>query len=416
MTTETIEKPAIARTAATPRRRPRIVVLQRIAAAIAIFLAVLALTAALLPSSFWRWLIIHEASSATGRPVTIDGKVTVHLFSSHPQLVVEGLSIGNAKWAAAQDMLSIKKFEATLSLKSLLGFHLLFPLVAIDTPVINIERDASGRANWEPGGSPAPTDSRAAAPLHLPVIQQLILTNGSLNAVDRVRKLTFNGRVSVQENQNAADNHALKLRGSGKLNGKPFQLILDGEPLIGVQPSKPYGFTTTVTAADIKLSARASISHPFNLAALRAEFQLSGSDLADVYYLTGLAMPNTAPYEVSGTLVRDNLRFTIDDFRGKLGGSDVSGKLGIDTSLKRPRLTATLISKQLNLKDMAAPLGTQATPESKSNTLARPAPPAAAAAAASPANSRHTCCCLTRTYRFSACAQWMPMCGSKLRR
>jgi hypothetical protein len=384
VTTETIEKPEIAPPPAIAQRSRAVVILRRIAAAIAILVAILVMTAALLPSSFWRWLIIHEVSSATERPVKIDGNVRVHLFTSHPQLVVEGLSVGNAKWAAAQDMLSVRKFEATLSLKSLLGFHVVFPLVAIDTPVISIERDASGRGNWETGGAPPPPNSRAAAPLHLPVIQELNLINGSLNAVDRVRKLTFNGRVSVQENQNAADNHALKLRGSGKLNGKPFQLVLDGEPLIGVQPSKPYGFTTTVTAADIKLSARASISHPFDLAALRAEFHLSGSDLADVYYLTGLAMPNTAPYDVSGTLVRDKLRFTVDDFRGKLGGSDVSGKLGIDTSKKRPKLTANLVSKQLNLKDMAAPLGTQATPARKSDSLARPAPPDAAAGAQPP--------------------------------
>jgi AsmA family protein len=392
VTTDTIEKPEIAPPAAKPSRprRPR-VVLRRIAAAIGILLASIVAAAALLPDSFWRWFIIHEVSSATGRRVGIDGHVTVHFFTPHPQLLVEGLSLGNANWAAAQDMLSVKKFEATLSLKSLLGFHLVFPRVVIDTPVINIERDASGRANWELRRTvSAPANAPAATPLHLPVIQELDLTHGSLNAVDRVRKLTFNGHVSVQEKQNAADNHALKLRGSGKLNGRPFQLLLDGEPLIGVEPSKPYGFAITVTAADIKLSARASISHPFDLAALQAEFHLSGSDLADVYYLTGLALPNTAPYDVSGTLVRDNLRFKVDDLRGKLGSSDVSGKLAVDTGHKRPKLTATLVSKQLNLKDMAAPLGTEATPARKSDTLARPAAPAGATAAAAGTAAEHS--------------------------
>ena len=351
----------------------------RIALALGILIVFLVVAAALVPASFWRWLIVHEVSSATGRPTRIAGNVTVHLFSFNPELSVEGLSIANPEWAGPRDMLSVKKFDATLSLKSLLRFHLIFPQVTIDTPAIDVQRDSSERANWDfsRAGNHEVSHS-AGAPLHLPVIQQLSLTNGTLTAVDRVRKLSFNGQVSVAETQNSADNHALKLRGSGTLNGKPFQLNLDGEPLIGVQPSKPYGFDLSVTAADIKLSAHTNIPHPFDLAALQAKFHLSGSDLADVYYLTGLALPNTPPYDVSGTLVRDKLRFTADDFRGKLGSSDVSGNLSIDTARERPKLTATLVSKQLNLADLAAPLGTEATPARKSSTLATTTPAAVA--------------------------------------
>jgi AsmA family protein len=358
----------------SPHRNPR-TVLKRAAAAVGLLALLVGVVVAFLPSAFWRWLIIHEVSSATGRPVTIDGDVRVRLFSLTPQVSVEGLAVGNAPWADGKKLLSVKKLEATLSLKSLLRFHVIFPQVTIDTPALDVQRDSSGRTNWDfaPVGRAKPKPT-ASAPLHLPVIQELKLTNGTLTAVDRVRKLTFNGQVSVQETQNTADSHALKLRGSGTLNAKPFRLVVDGEPLIGVDPSKPYGFETTVTAADIKLNAHASIAHPFDLAQLRANFHVSGSDLADVYYLTGLALPNTPPYDVAGTLVRDNLRFSIDDFTGKLGSSDIAGKIAIDTGRERPKLEATLVSKQLNLADLAAPLGTEATPARKSNTLARPTP------------------------------------------
>ena len=69
------------------------------------------------------------------------------------------------------------------------------------------------------------------------------------------------------------------------------------------------------------------------------------------------------------------MRFSIDDFQGKLGSSDIAGKVAVDTARERPKLTATLVSKQLDLADLAAPLGTQATPARKSNTLARPTTP-----------------------------------------
>jgi uncharacterized protein involved in outer membrane biogenesis len=375
MTTEAAERtetrpPGVRKSPIGPRR-----VVARIALVLGCVVVLILAAAVFAPASFWRWLIVHEVSRTTGRPVSIAGNVAVHLFSLNPEMTVEGLTIANPEWADSRNMVSIGKFDATLSLKSVLKFHLIFPQVTIDAPAIDFERDSSGHANWDfPPAGNGKANNSAAAPLHIPVIQQLSLANGTLTAVDRVRKLTFNGQVSVTETQNLADNHALKLRGSGKLNGKPFQLSLDGEPLIGVQPSKPYGFEAAVTAADIKLSAHATIPHPFDLAALQATFRVSGSDLADVYYLTGLALPNTPPYDVSGTLVRDQLVFKVDDFHGKLGSSDVSGNLSIDTGRARPKLTATLVSKQLNLADLAAPLGTEATPARKSNTLATPTP------------------------------------------
>ena len=346
----------------------------RIALSLGCLVVLIVMAGTLAPTSFWRWLIVHEVARATARPVSIAGNVTVHLFTLNPELTVEGLTIANPQWTDSRNMLSIGKFDATLNLGSLMRFHLIFSRVAIDAAAIDVERDSSGQANWDfPAAGDRKVNKSASTPLHIPVIRQLSLSNGTLKAVDRVRKLTFDGQVSVSETQNSADNHALKLRGSGKLNGKPFQLTLDGDPLIGVQPSKPYGFDTAVTAADIKLGAHATIPHPFDLGKLQAKFHVSGSDLADVYYLTGLALPNTPPYDVSGTLVRDQSRFKVDDFRGKLGSSDISGSLSVDTAPERPKLTATLVSTQLNLADLAAPLGTEATPARKSNTLATPA-------------------------------------------
>jgi len=204
-------------------------------------------------------------------------------------------------------------------------------------------------------------------------VRQLIVNDGALTASDAIRKLKFHGGFSISEQQkkkNAADG-ALRLRGSGELNGKPFDLRVDGGPLFEVDTSKPYGFDAAISAADIRLDAHTEILHPFDLAAVTSKFHLTGKDLADAYYLTGLALPNTPPYDVAGTAVRDQLKFRIDDFQGRLGGSDLHGKLGIDMGADRPKLTGDLESKLLDLADLAAPLGTQASPQRKSGTLDR---------------------------------------------
>jgi uncharacterized protein involved in outer membrane biogenesis len=330
----------------------------------------------LLPSSVWKSLIVRTVASETGRQAAIDGDVKLHLFSWHPSIVVEGFRLANPSWSATQEMLQVKRLEVVVSLESLLRFHLIFPKVSVEAPILALERDSSGRANWDftrPGKQPPkPANSK---PAHIPVIRQISITDGKLSASDQIKKLKFQGQVWVQEKHDVratAGETALNLRGTGSLNGKPFDLKVGGGPLTDVDPSKPYDFDVAVSAADIKLTAHTDIPHPFDLAAVRSTFEIKGQDLADVYYLTGLALPNTPPYDISGTVARDNLKFTVSDLHGTLGSSDIGGRLTIDTSLERPKLSAQLVSKQLNFADLAAPLGTQASMDQKSNTLAQP--------------------------------------------
>ena len=328
---------------------------------------------ALLPDRVWKSAIVAMASHRTHRHAGIDGEVHVHFFRWYPELSMEGFHLANADWKPGAPMLRIAKFDATVSLGSLLRFSPVFTRIRVEGPAIDLERDAENRANWDfsSPGARKPMQHDNSPPARLPVIQQLILSGGALTLSDALRKLKFKGQISVAENQSSVEDSALKVRGSGVLNGKPFDLHVDGGPLLEADPTKPYTFDAAVTAADIKLRAHTTIPHPFDLVAVTSRFELSGKDLADVYYLTGLALPNSPPYEVSGTLVRKNLIFSVDDFKGRLGTSDLGGQLKFDTAPERPQLTANLISHSLNLADLAAPLGTQVSSETKSGTLAQ---------------------------------------------
>ena len=363
----TLEEPPIR---VDPPATRRVQVLKRIALGIAIFLSILILTVLLMPASVWKRLITHVASADLGRQVAIDGGLEMHLFSWNPRVVIEGLRVANADWAPQKPMLTVQRLDVTLNLTSLLKSPLVFPRIEIDGPDIDLLRDSASRANWDfstPGAN-KPQRPGASPPVSIPVIKQFILTDGVLSASDKVRKLKFNGKIAVDESQRSGEN-ALRVSGTGLLNGRPFDLHLDGGPLINTDHERPYGFDASVTAADIKLTAHTDIAHPFDMGEVTSKFHLSGKDLADAFYLTGLALPNTPPYDLSGTAVRNGMKFRIDDFHGRLGGSDINGKVGIDTGRDRPKLTAVLNSRVLDLADLAAPLGTQATPDKKADTL-----------------------------------------------
>src|SRR5206468_7450597 len=133
--------------------------------------------------------------------------------------------------------------------------------------------------------------AKSGKPARLPLVKQLIVSDGVLNADDAIRKLKFQGGFSISEQKKNSQDSALQLHGSGELNEKPFEMRVDGGPLFEADTHKPYGFDMAITASDIKLDAHTDIPHPFDLAALSSKFHLRGRDLADAYYLTGLALP-----------------------------------------------------------------------------------------------------------------------------
>lgn len=362
-------------------RRPRsLTVAARIVAAIVVVLVVLAAVLALLPDSFWKWLIQHEIHAETGRTATIEGAVHAHVMRWNPQITIEGLSVANAPWARGVPLLSLKRLDLTVHLPSLLHGDLIIPRLIIEEPHIDIERDQGEQVNFDI----TPPEKRKAEPnkpARFPVVQQLRLTNGVLSISDAVRKLRFDGSLTVEAAADSPGIGALSVHGKGTLNDKPFELELKGDPLLEVDHDHPYAFAAMLHAADIKLDTHVVIAHPFDLASMQARFDLSGRDLADVYYLTALALPDTPPYQVSGTLQRSGNTIRIEDFRGRLGGSDIAGLIEVDTTHDRPKLTAKLTSKELRLADLGAPLGTQApmaeqaTLKPNSSPRTRKAPP-----------------------------------------
>jgi len=318
--------------------------------------AILAVALALIDWNALRPPIARIISAKIGHPTSIDGNLTAHVWSWNPTFTAEALNIKNPEWADRQPLMAVQKVTIQISLGHLLRGQLLFPRIELSSPLVNLERETTGRANWDPESSPG---KPANASPHLPAVRRLVIRDGKIHLEDRIRKLRLSGTLIADEQAHTNGNSAFQLRGAGWLNGRVFKLEANGGPLINVDPNKPYTFTMDVHAGETSLALQGSVPKPFDLAAYDAKFELSGDDLADAYYLTNLALPNTAKYRVSGTLRHSGDQFQVDDFRGTVGASDLSGKLSVSVDKNRPKLTADLTSRQLNIADLAPTLGTR---------------------------------------------------------
>jgi AsmA family protein len=302
-------------------------------------------------------------SARTGQPVRI-ATLDLDVFTLSPRAVATGLELGNPRWAGKGPMARAERVLLEVRLASLLRGDVVLPRVEILRPHVRLLRTEGGLANWPRARK---TKHPGRAP-ELPLIQQFVIDEGRLQLVDRVRNLTFDGTLDAREHASKGARRPLRVASRGQLNGKPFHFELTGGPLANLERTKPYPFEYEVAAGETRMNARGSLDRPFSFGNYQADITLSGADVADLYYLTGLALPNTPPYEVVGHVERSGSRVYLQSFTGKVGDSDIDVEAEVELDRERPLVKADVTSQSLDLDDLGVPLG--ASPSIKTGETA----------------------------------------------
>jgi uncharacterized protein involved in outer membrane biogenesis len=296
--------------------------------------------------------ISRYASGRIGRPVAIDGHLRVHLLTWTPTATVGGLRIANPPGRPG-DMTNIQQLTVSVKLTPLLRGRVILPLVQANAPKIDLFRDAQGHNNWTfKGKSPG-------EPTRLPAIRRFEINDGHLRIEDQVRHLTFIGTVASSEVVGERTVQGFRLRGDGALNKEPFRMNLIGGPLLNVDPDRPYPFDADIHAGATTVQAKGQITKPFDLGHFHTTLKVTGPDMADLFPLTGLALPTTPPYSVSGQLIRNDHDYRYEGLNGRVGDSDLHGWLGVKTgrAAHRPLLTGDLHSSVLSFSDLQTVFG-----------------------------------------------------------
>ncbi|MDP3174812.1 MAG: AsmA family protein [Phenylobacterium sp.] len=291
------------------------------------------------------------ASARMHREVAITGDLKVHLFSWSPQATANAITIADAKWAGTGRLAEVERLTVQVRLLPLLVGRVDMPVLEIVRPKVRLLRDAQGRANWDFSDG-----RKKSAPLKLPPIRRFVIADGQLAYEDRKRKLTFNGVLNATEKMGATQ-RGFAMSGKGGLNGEPFLLQVDGGPLLNIDRSKPYPFDADLRAGPTRVTARGSITKPFDFGRFQMNLTARGPDLAELYTLTGVTLPNTPPYRLSAKMTREGRVFRFAGVSGKVGDSDLFGDLSVDNSGERPFLKAGLGSRALDFDDLASVFG-----------------------------------------------------------
>jgi uncharacterized protein involved in outer membrane biogenesis len=311
-----------------------------------VVIAVIAALGAALDSGLLRGPFIRMIASRTARRIEVGGVLEMHVFSFHPRLMAERVTIGNPPWTPAGSTAKIGKLSLSIEMPGF-GHSFQIEKLEMDGAALQLARDSSGHANWQW------TDPARGNGPGLPIIRSLSMPDAHVELDDARRHLTFEGTVSAHDEKGTAA-APLRIEGTGQLNGRAVIFKIDGDPLAAADHAKPYHFNYTESSSGSRLSGDGVLPRPFDFNEIDATFHAAGADLKDLYFLTGVTLVNTGSYHLSGSLVRRGDHTKFDHLVLNSGQSDAHGTVSVDTSSGRPKFDADLNSQTLHLADIGA--------------------------------------------------------------
>lgn len=297
--------------------------------------------------------ISRFASTATGREIAIRGDLDVNPWSFTPDIRVTDLYIGNPRHYADRGQFAlVEQADASVRLFPLLFGRLDFTRLDLTGADVSLYRSAEGVSNWS-----SPNSGRGRQ-FNLPAIREFSLNEGRLRYEDDKRNMVLEATFTTAESANPRNPGRFELNGDGRINGRPFTLVLTGAPLLNVRRDRPYAFNADVNAGGTHIKADGSIQRPFDFAVWQANVEATGPDLADLYPLLGLALPNTPPYALRGVVQRRGQTYGMPRVAGRVGDSDLTGAFTATRQRNdRLMLNGDFRSNSLDFDDLLAVLG-----------------------------------------------------------
>jgi uncharacterized protein involved in outer membrane biogenesis len=298
-----------------------------------------------------------------------------------PHLIANDVHVGNPQGMPARDMASVRQFSFSLNPFALLGHRIAIPVLRFDSPAVDLLRLDPEHNNWTFKHQDKP--SRWTLEL-----DRVVLAKGVLHVRDAVTRADLTADIETLDNDPKygvgwtlrGTYHGAAVTGGGKA----------GAVLSLKQQEAPYPIQADMRSAGNRIALEGTVTRPAQLAALDLTLKLSGPSMARLYSFTGVLLPETPPYSTEGRLIGSidpkSSRWTYDHFKGKVGSSDIGGRLEYQSGKPRGTLSGNVVSHQLLFSDLGPLVGA----DSNASKAARGVAPVQPAGKVLPVEEFHT--------------------------
>ncbi len=283
------------------------------------------------------------------------------------------MRLGNPSAMAGTDdeaqLASVSQLAFSLNPLALLDKKIIIPQLRFDTPQVRLLRNKDGKNNWtfDKQDQPSPWQLE---------LQSVVFSKGTVTLDDGVSKTAMRADVDTIAGDArygiawtlSGQYHGETVKGGGKAGG-----VLSLQ-----QQGTPFPIQADMRAGGNNMAIEGTLTRPANLAALDVRLKLSGPSMARLYPLTGVLLPETPHFSteghLTGTLAPRGGEWVYDKFSGKVGSSDISGKLAFSASTPRKRLTGEVHSRLLQFSDLGPLVGADSSASKKERGVASTQP------------------------------------------
>jgi uncharacterized protein involved in outer membrane biogenesis len=329
--------------------------------------AALALLVVFFPWDTLREPVNRYISEKTGRHFAITRKLDVKVGRT-TRILADGIEFANPGWAKEPFLVKAEGGEVQIRLWPLIAHRqFVMPLIELRKPQLGLQVEPDGRRSWALGRDTG--DKR-----NVPDIGALVIDEGSMHFIapehkaDIVTEFSIDGPLMLKDNQPAdgEERRTLPLRfaSRGTWQGEAFTAKgRTGNVLYLSAPLQhPFPLEIDAAAGATKISAKGEIASLATLDGANADVDLQGRNLAELYKLLGVVLPETPQYAVRGHESKRGEVWDVKRIRGRLGHSDVAGDLTYDKQKNVPHLVGALNSNLLDFNDLAPLIGMQDKP------------------------------------------------------
>ncbi len=341
----------------TPPRRPHRG--RRIAATILGVLAIAVVALVLL----WNWdwfipLVERQASATLGRKVTI---THLHVrLGRNTTVAADGVTVANpAGFTGTEPLARIARLTVVANVMEYFRHGtIVLPHITVDRPDIHATALADGSNNFAIKLAPAKPGAKPSPP---PQLGDLEINNGTARVIDPKAKSDFTSTIATRPASGTAP-AAIVVDSHGTYAGQPVTSQFVGGALLSLRnASNPYPINLHVENGPTKAALVGTVENPLNFAGARLKLSFSGPDMALLFPLTGIPIPQTPPYSIAGNLDYQPPRIRFTNFEGRVGESDLGGTITAEPrSGTRPDVTMDLVSRRVDLADLGGFIGTPA--------------------------------------------------------
>ena len=346
---------------------------------LAALLALIALLVIFVLNFDWnraRPYINEKVSESTGRSFVIAGDLQVNWkrglktepgwrrYVPRPVISAQDVRMSNPDWATAGPQLaSAKRIDVALHPLPLLQHRVVLTDLVLDSPNIALQRRADGSNSWTlKDNGPSPWEVE---------IQRMAFGDGAIRYLDEGIALDVRAKVS----STAPDATPGDAPGSAPVQKYGIEFTLGGSyrkaPVTGggkagavlslTDNNTVYPVQAHAVLGKNKASIAGTLTDPRSLSGIDLQLSLAGASMADLYPLTGVLLPETPDYATKGRLLgkKDGASWswTYQNFKGKVGQSDLAGTLHYLPRQPRPLLRGEVTSQQLRLEDLGPTIG-----------------------------------------------------------